>query len=424
MRRWLWRLITCLCMATAVPAAAADPATVLDIRVDGLQRVDKEAALAHTKLIRGQAFDVPLATEDLRAVWATGFFRDVRIDREDIAGGVRLIYTVREKPSIREVAYVGRDALSEDDIKAVVDAKPYTILNTEVLKRNVEKIKDLYVGKGYYLAEVNYRVTPVDNNEQEVDIAFDIVENAKVMVRQITFIGNAHLSDGELKSAMQTREGSEISFLTQSGTYKEEYFQTDMLRLQSLYYDRGYVTVKISQPTATISKDRRDIYLSLTMEEGEQYRVGKIRFSGQVQLLDAHGEALVDEHKLRKSLSLEEGQVFSRTALFENVQLLTDHYRDYGYAYANVIPNSQVRPDAREVDLDMEVDRGEEVYFERIEISGNTKTRDKVIRRELQIFEGEKFSAAAMNLSRARVYQLGYFESGDGERAHRGGGHP
>ena len=384
--------------------------TIADVQVQGLRRVDRAAALAGTKLIKGARFDSTVATHDLRAVWGTGFFKDVQLFRDDGPEGIVLTYVVVEKPSIKTVKYAGRDALSEDDIKGVVDVKPYTILNTELLKRNVDKIKDLYVGKGYYLVEVRYRVEPVEGSEYEVHVIFDIVENAKVMVRQITFVGNKHITSDEIKGALQTREGNEISWLTQAGTYKEEFFQTDMFRIQALYYDRGFVSVKVGEPTATISKDRRYIYLSVPIEEGEQYVVGKIKFSGEVALSD-DGQPLVTEEQLRTKLSIAPGETFNRTKLFSDIQALTDIYRDYGFAYANVTPNSQIRPDVREVDLDLEVERGDVVSFERIEISGNTRTRDKVIRRELRIYEGEKYSAAALNLSRARVYQLGFFET-------------
>ena len=391
--------------------SADEPETIAEVQVEGLRRVDKEAVLSGVKSVKGGHLDPMVLTQDLRTVWATGFFRDVRIEKQRTAEGPRVIFVVVEKPSIRAIKYNGRDAISEDDVKAVVDVKPFTILNTELLKRNTEKIRDLYVGKGYYLAEVTYRVEPVKTAEQEVNIYFDIVENAKVMVRQITFIGNKHIASEEIKAVLQTREGNEISWLNQSGTYKEEFFQTDMFRIQALYYDHGFVTIKVGEPTATISKDRRFIYLSVPIEEGEQYSIGTIRFSGDVKLNGDDGQPEVNEELLRTKLTINANDSFSRTKLFADVQSLTDIYRDYGYAYANVTPNSQVHPETKLVDLDMEVERGDLVYFEHIEMSGNSRTRDKVVRRELRIYEGEKFSAASLNLSRARVYQLGYFET-------------
>lgn len=425
----VWRLtlgilVACApCRAWAQPMPAAEPhheavslattpqTKITSVDIEGLRRVDAEAALSGLKLVQGKSFDAATATEDLRRVWATGFFKDVKLEQEQTHGGIALTYTVIEKPYVRRVTLTGLDALSEDDVKGVLNVKPFTVLNTELLKRNTEKIKDLYVGKGYYLAEADFRVEPVGTQGFEVDITFDIHERDKVMVRQISFLGNAHVDAADLKASMQTREGSELSWLTQAGTYKEEFFQTDLMRLQSLYYDRGFVTVKFGEPVATISKDRRFIYLTIPVEEGEQFTVGHVTFSGDVALSDDNGDVVVDANRLHERLKIKSGEVFNRTQMFGDIQSMTDVYRDYGYAYANVTPNSQMNPTTKEVHLDLEVERGDVVTLERIEISGNGRTRDKVVRRELRIYEGERFSAADLNLSRARVYQLGYFET-------------
>ncbi len=390
-------------------AAAND--LVHEIVVEGLRRVERDAALAKTATKVGAPLDETTLSDDLRQVWATDLFRDVRVEKQAGPDGWTVVFVVVEKPSIREVKYEGRDDLSEEDIKGVVDVKPFTILNTDQLKKNSEKIRDLYVEKGFYLAEVSYRIDPVPDNQHEVFVVFVITENAKVIVRQMTFVGNKHLDDDLLKSVLQTREGSELSWLTSSGTYKEEFFQTDLFRIQALYYDHGFVTVKVGQPTATISSDRRSIYLSVPIEEGERYTIGTIGFSGELQLKDDQGVVAVDADRLRDKLTIRSGETFNRTMLFQDIQTLTDVYRDRGYAYANVTPNSAIDPQTRTVNLDLEVERGEIVYFERIEVVGNTRTRDKVIRREMRVVEGERYSASGINESRARIYQLGFFET-------------
>ena len=417
-----WAVCTCTIAIAAIPLGArpvwAQPQTppagqqqVVEVEIVGLRRVEREAALQGVRTRPGAPFDPATVTEDIRALWRTGFFRDIRALREDTVGGVRVIFEVVEKPSIREVRIAGNDDLSNDDITAVIDIRPFTILNVENLERNVQKIKDLYVEKGYFLADVKHRTLPVPQSEHEVDVVFDIVENAKVMVRQIAFVGNEKIRDDEIKGNLQTREGDELSFLTQSGTYKQEFFQTDLFRIQAIYYDRGFVAVKVGEPSATISKDRRFIYLSVPIEEGEIYQIGNIAFSGDVELRDEEGNVIIDEQGLRNRLLIAPGDTFNRTDLFQDIQAVTDAYRDQGYAYANVTPNSALRTEDREVDLDLEIERGDVVTIERIEIAGNTKTRDKVIRREMRIHEGERYSASKINESRARIFQLGYFET-------------
>jgi outer membrane protein insertion porin family len=386
-----------------------DAPTILQVVVQGLRRVDAAAATVGAKLHAGDALDADKVTQDLRTMWATGFFKDVKSYTVPQGDGVELVYVVDEKPSIRKVLFEGRDALSEDDVKGVVDVKPFTILNLELLGRNVAKLKELYLSKGYYLAQVDYAVEPVADTE--VDVVFRISESDRVSVRQVSFIGNRHIDDETLRSVMQTRPGHELSWLMQSGTYKEDFVQADVFRLQALYYDQGFVAVKIGTPRATISRDRRHIYLSIPIDEGERYALGAITFAGDLDLPAQDGAPGIDEPLLRQKLSIAPHEIFNRAKLFTDIQILTDLYRDRGYAYANVTPNSHVNPESRTVDVEMEVDRGELVTIERIDVVGNVRTRDKVVRRELRIAEGDRFNQGAINLSRARVYQLGFFET-------------
>ena len=420
-------LALCLPPATALAVAAqapqadppaaggwalADGAKIIEIVVEGLTRVDPEAALNATTLTAPGFFDHAAARADLEQIWRTGLFADVRLEAEPHADGVRLIWGVRERPTVHQVRLVGRDALSEDDLMEVVDIKNNSILDMKAAKRSAAKLRDLYLTRGHTLAEVEARVVPWEGGAagQAVDVVFHISENAKVRVEQIMFIGNHAVSAADLRAGMQTREGNELSFVTSSGTFREEDFQTDLMRLQALYYDRGYVTVKIGQPTTTLSADRRQIYLSITIEEGEFFTCGDITAAGEVDLKGGGEGHDVDAAKLFSTMGLRKGDVFSRSRLFEDIGALTELYRDEGHAYANVTPNSRIDAQSRQVHLEIEVEQGPMVTFERIEIVGNIKTRDKVIRRELTIYEGQRFSGRNMALSRARIFQLGYFE--------------
>lgn len=385
------------------------------VEVEGLRRLDRAAALSGVRLVAGRHATPAQVDHDLRQIWQTGFFQDVQAVLREAQGRRTLVWQVREKPSVRRIAYLGRDALSEDDVKGAVDLKPHTILNADVLRRNEQKLRELYVNKGYFLAHVHHEVRPVTGPTNEVDVVFVLEEHDKVMVRDVTFLGNHHVSKSDLQAVMQTRAGHELSWLTQGGTYKDEHLQADVMRLQALYFDRGYVTVKVAEPRAVISPDRRSIYVTIAIEEGEQYRVGRVRATGDVALTaDAKqrgGAKAIDANTLLAQMELRPGDVFSRSKLFNDLQALTDVYRDRSYAYASVVPASDVDPNTRTVDLTLEVERNEPVRITRIEMSGNGRTRDKVIRRELAIVEGEPYSAAAINLSQARVFQLGYFET-------------
>jgi outer membrane protein insertion porin family len=206
----------------------------------------------------------------------------------------------------------------------------------------------------------------------------------------------------DLKGAMFTREGGLLSFLTSEGNYREEVFQRDLIILQSAYYDRGFINVKIDKPQIAISPDKRYIYITIKVEEGEPHKIGKLDFSGDL---------LASKEKLHSLMISREGEVFNRSKLSRDIAAITDIYLDQGYANANIIPVTQVRQDELLVDLTFDIQKGRQAYIERIDIRGNTKTRDKVIRRELRVYEGELFSGTGLRRSKERVTALGFFET-------------
>ncbi len=385
-------------------AFAQDQAgTIEDLEFKGLKRVEAGAIRVVLSSRLKKTFEAAKVAEDIKAIYGMGYFDDVQVFKESLpSGGVRLVYVVNEKPAIRKVTLLGHDEISEDDIKEVVDIKSFTILNEAKVKRNLQKIKDLYSEKGFYLAEVTSRVEPT--GDREVDVIFDIVENAKVEVRKVRFVGNRNLSDATLKAGLITQEGSLISFMTGAGTYRKDAFQVDILRITSAYFDQGFINVKVDTPDAEISPDRKYIYITIRIEEGEQYTVGKLDFSGD--LLDSKQE-------LGERVKSEENEVFNRTTLGQDLLRLKTRYEDDGYAYANITPITAIHTEERSIDITFDVQKGDKVYYERINVVGNTKTRDKVVRREMRIYEGELSSASLRDLSRRRVMALGYFEKVD-----------
>ena len=228
-----------------------------------------------------------------------------------------------------------------------------------------------------------------------------MVENAKVEVRKIQFIGNKSIDSETLKGSMATREGDWLSFLSDSGTYREEVFEIDLLRVSSQYFDRGYINVKLGSPDVEISADRRQLYITITVDEGEQYHVGAIGFSGDFSK---------DPKTSKTSLNTKEGSVFNRTLLGQDLLALKTGFEDKGYAYANITPLTSIDADKRTVSVTFDAQQGQKVFYERINVIGNTKTRDKVIRRELRIYEGELTASSLRQISQRRVQALGYFE--------------
>jgi outer membrane protein insertion porin family len=387
-----------------VPAPATGPApTVEKIDFSGNRKVEDDAMKVNLVSAAGAPLDREKLREDVRALWKMGFFEDIRVEAEQLPGNtVSLTYVVTEKPSIRKILVQGNKELDLDKINEVIDLKRDAILDINKVKKNTQKIRELYVGKGFYLAGVDYELRPV--NEAEVDVWLTVQENAKVQIRRISFSGNQAISSSRLRSIMSTSEGGYLSFLSDGGTYQEEIFERDLTLITAYYYDHGHVLVKVANPQITLSADKRFMYINIPIEEGPIFDIGKIDFKG-----DLFGSKQEYYDRLRTKPK----QQFSRSRLGGDMLRLNDFYKDRGFAYVNVSPQTAVNMDQKTVDVTFEIEKGQKVYFERVNIRGNSKTRDKVIRREMKIAEGELYSQTNLDISRARIQALGYFEKVD-----------
>ena len=378
-----------------------DSQKIIEIRVENNRRVESEAVIRALKQQVGDTFDATKTGDDLRSLWALKYFNDLQLLVQRTPKGIAYIIRVEEKPTIRSVSLQGNDELSKDDFKDVIDLKTYVILDLAAVKRNVKKISDKYVEKGFFLAEVTYELK-MQEGGREVDVSFVINEHAKVMVKEINFLGATKVNPDDLKAVMATREGGWLSFFTSEGNYREEIFQRDLQVVQSAYFDRGFVNVRIDKPVVTLSPDKKWISIGIRVEEGEPFDIGKIDFSGDL---------LVSKELLHLRMTSREAQTFNRSLLARDIQAITDIYYDSGFAYANITPVTAVNAEARSIDLTFDIQQGKAVTIERIDITGNTKTRDKVIRRQLRVFEGELFNGTGMRRSKEKVTALGFFET-------------
>ncbi|MBL8912686.1 MAG: outer membrane protein assembly factor BamA, partial [Archangium sp.] len=375
---------------------------MIEIRVEGNRRVEQAAVARALKQKVGDLFDPSRTGDDLRALWALKYFNDVQLLVQRAPNGIAYVVRVTEKPAIRSVTLAGNDELSKDDFKDIVDVKPFTILDVAKVKANEKKIQEKYVEKGYFLAEVKGELKPIGEEGTEVELIFQINEHAKVQVKEINFLGASKVKPDDIKAVMATQEGGYLSFLTSQGTYREELFQRDLQIIQMAYFDRGFINIRVDKPIVTLSADKKNISITIKVEEGESYEVGKLDFSGDL---------LVEKDVLRRLMTSKEKTTFNRSLLAKDIQAITDVYYDSGYAYANITPVTAVNADAKTIDLTFDVQKGPKVYIERIDIVGNTKTRDKVIRRQLRVYEGELFNGTGMRRSKEKVTALGFFES-------------
>lgn len=384
------------------------------IEVDGNRRVGSDDIRANIGTRKGMRFNAPRVSRDIRSLYDLGFFSDIKVYAQvpdEDAQAVVLIYQVKEKAAVSEVKLEGNDEIDEEDIMEVVDIELNAPLDIPTIHENVQKVRDLYLEKGFFLAEVTYRLEDAEG-ENSFDVILVIDEHSQVEVRKIGFVGNHALTDAEISRYMATRTAGPFSLLTDSGKFQREMFDRDVTMVQALYWDHGYIDIQVGTPRVDLSADRRYIFVSIPVVEGPRYKVGRIK----VVEHDIDGKEvplLGGRRRVRSMVATRRDEWFSRTSVMEDVNRISRHYQDKGYANANVELKTLTRKDERIVDLVLDITRGPVVHFERIELRGNSKTRDRVIRRQMVIVEGSKFSQTGIEISKARVTQLGYFESVD-----------
>ncbi len=368
------------------------------ILIEGNQVIEENAIRAQLKTKEGDLYTPSAIREDLKALYAMGYFKDVRVEMRDWDRKKALVFIVDEKPMVKEIKFSGNKNIKTVDLLETVDVKPRTVLNLNAVQESVTKILKKYQDEAYFAAEVRYDLeTP---RKGDVIVHFKIKENEKVRIRRITFSGNFHFSDETLRKVLpETKEKNILSFVTKAGTYKEETLERDLDNIIAFYYTKGFLEVKTGKPRVTLEKT--GLTINIPLEEGRQFRVGRI---------DIRGDLLAPKEELLKLIPLETGEIFNREKVRQGVSNLTDRYADQGYALVDVSPQTIPDPKQAMADLIVEIHQGSKVYFERINIQGNTKTRDRVIRRDLQVKEGELYSLTGLKKSRENLNYLSFFK--------------
>ncbi len=380
-----------------VAAGAEDAVLIKQILVHGNQRIEDDAILRVTRAKVGDVFNEALLSEDLQAIYAMGWFDDVRVEVEKTVDGNTVIFIVKEKPTIREINFAGNMVLDDDTLKENVDITSGSILNIFKIRRNIKIIESLYKDKNYHNVKVIYKIDPLENNQANLEFAIE--EGEKVRIKTITFDGNSAYDSDELKKLMETSEKGFFSWLTSSGELNNENLQQDIFKLTAYYQNNGYAEARVGEPEVEYKDEW--IYIVIKINEGPRFKMGRI---------DLSGDFIVPKKELIKSVRVGEEVYYNRNVIRQDVLTLTDIYADKGYAHADVVPEIKTDPEKLTVDITFHITKNKPVYFERINIHGNTKTRDKVIRRELKVIEQELYSSKRLKRSVADLYRLDYFE--------------
>ena len=364
----------------------------------GNVKIEEGVIRGAIKSREGGPFSTEQVREDLRSIFGLGYFTDVQVDIKSTPQGKEVIFIVVEKPSIKDIVITGNQKVKFDDIKEKMTLKPRSILNLEKVKENSDQIRKLYFSKGYYGVNVEHKIDYLETNEAVVN--FHITEGPKGHIKKIIFKGNKNIKSSQLKKVMMTKRRNIFSILTKTGTLDEDILKNDLQHLTAYYYDYGYLDVKVSEPKIDLHDPKR-IRIEIEIVEGPQYRLGDIDFKGDL---------LTTKEDLFKTLKIKRNDVYRNSAIRKDVSALTEKFANQGYAYVEITPEPSVDPKNLLVHLILDIEKKKRVSFEKIQIVGNTKTRDKVIRRELQVAEGELYSATGLNKSRDRLKRTGFFK--------------
>ena len=374
---------------------------IAKIEIKGNRKIEAAAIIQQIKSKVGNPYLEEDITADIKTIFKMGFFLDVSAEATSTPQGEIVTFTVLEKGLITDIQIKGNKALSKDDIQEIMTIKTRQTLNQEKIKADIEKIKTLYDSKGYYNAEITDSVEK--DGEKDFRVILDIKENDRIYVRTITFEGNEAYSSKELKNMMSTSEYNILNFFTDSGLLKRDQLKQDINKLTAFYFNNGFINAQIAEPEITF--DKKGIYIKIQIKEGKRFKVGKVEISGDL-LKKPRAELL-------ESLEIKEGKNYDREAIMKDIDFLTQACNDEGYAYADVNPKIDTKEKEQLADVDFQINKGGLVYINRISITGNTNTRDKVIRRQLDIAEGDLYSSSKLKNSYRNLNRIRYFEEVD-----------
>lgn len=371
--------------------------SITAIDIQGNERIETDAILRVIKAKPGDRFQKAVLSEDLKNIFAMGYFEDIRIEAERAGEGTRVVFTVLEKPTVHKVRTKGNSALDSEKILKEVTITPGSILNSVKIKSNIRQIESLYQEKHYHNTKVTYKTYPRENNQ--ADLEFVIDEGEKVLIKTISFEGAAAFPDKKLKKMIKTKEKGFFSWLTSSGVLDTADLNTDVAAIGAEYQRQGYIDVRLAEPV--VEYEGNWIFVTIKIDEGPRYKTGTVNLSGDM---------LESREDLLARLSIPKQEYCNREVIQQDVMILTDMYSDKGFASATIYPRLSRNPETLTADIEFEIRKGDLVHFDRIVIGGNLVTRDKVIRRQLQVHEQELFSGTKMKRSVRNLYRMDYFE--------------
>jgi len=370
------------------------------IEIRGIKRIDETAIKSKISQKIGEPLSQEKTNEDIKNIYKMGYFDDVRAEIEPFEGGIKLIYIVKEKPTIIKIEFQGNKEFDDTKLKEKLTISPGAIADSVLIQDNVNNLRKFYEEEGYWLA----RIIPIIKTitPDEVSLTYQIEEGHKIKIKKIEFEGNKQLPSKKIKKVMETKEWWLFSFITSSGYYQKERMDSDIEKIRDLYFNNGYIKVVVGEPTIKLTEDEKGMIIKIPIFEGDQYKVSSI---------DITGNKVFDEKTIRQKIKIEAGKPFSKERLRKDIIAISEKYSENGYALVTITPDLIPDENNKLVKLVLKIDEGDKFNIGRIEITGNTRTRDKVIRREIMLDEGDTYNSALIKRSYERINNLNFFET-------------
>ena len=378
------------------PAEPQRPILIKELAVEGVKRVQEAVVMGRVKSAIGSTFNPTLLSEDIRAIFSLGFFDDVQLRVEDFEGGVKVTFAVTERPFVRDVDFVGNKAIKTDELQEKIDLKLGNVYNPVDVQRALDKLRDFYEDEGYFEVQITPNVEKFADGD--VRVAFSVVEGRQIKIDKIAFKGNAGLKDSQIKDALATRERQ---FYILRGKVQRQRLDEDVERILALYNDYGYVQARVESTDVAVDRDRALVTVTFVIVEGPQFRVGEVKTTGIT---------LLPEKEILRQVKFKSGDLFARSAIRESLTNIESLYSTIGRASADVAPKTEQVPGQHLFNVTFDIIEGPEVYVERINIAGNVRSQDKILRREIPLHEGDLYTLQKKERARQKLVNLGHFE--------------
>ncbi|HIJ49875.1 MAG TPA: outer membrane protein assembly factor BamA [Nitrospinae bacterium] len=382
------------------PLVFAQEGEVIEsVKIVGNKRIDESTILYYIQSKPGTVLSKLQIRKDIEQIFSLGQFKDIQVDTQNVLEGLELQFFVEEIPSIGDVEILGNSKLETNDIREKIGLRRGATFNEHLVKESKKEILKIYEEKGYFFAET--RIETKRNPDNLVDVVIRVREGKKVKIEKIRFSGNKAFKDKKLAEVMETKARTWFSFIDDSGVYQKDILKLDMFRIEGFYQDNGYLRIKVLEPRIDINKKTRQIHIIIPVEEGLQFRIKSLKVKG---------DDTIPHDAILKSLLTKKGDVYNVSKLRQDIITVGDLFSEKGFAYADVNPVTKIDDKTRVVELSIDVDKGKKVYVGNINMLGNIKTKDNVIRREFRLKEGEVFNGSKLKRSKQRINNLNYFE--------------